>query len=131
MTAKHKLLPGMGCLLFSIFCACSSSSNQQTTLAVPVASCVYAGAKQCFEYFTPTMIQAGEGSCLNSKGTWSSKQACKTEGRVKGCQGDVNGVKAYVFWSYESESGADVVKAFCDGGGSYDVQGETVSVVNP
>lgn len=127
-----------GLMLAVLFIAsgCGSSSGKQAAAGPTIgstASCTYSEAMQCYEYYTPAAVQSNQSGCTDSSGTWSVNSACKKEGKVKGCQATVAGVKTYTFWTYDAEAGPAAIEAFCTAGntqtsGTADVQ---MTVVTP
>ncbi|MEN9826849.1 MAG: hypothetical protein RI953_2594 [Pseudomonadota bacterium] len=110
-----------------------SKQGDVTDVQAPsaLAMCHYETSKQCFEYHSSAVLESEKPFCTLANGSWKDSSGCKKEGRVKGCQIDVGGAKAMVFWSYDPTGGPASVEYFCDSGSDIRVAGATRKIVDP
>ncbi|NBX16265.1 MAG: hypothetical protein EBR09_02755 [Proteobacteria bacterium] len=129
-----RLLLGYSCLVIGISAvSCSKSSSGGSTpgtgALTTTGSCNMSDQNFCFELYTAAIIEQYRTTCAQTQGTFSATTGCKTEGRRKGCQSNLQNVKTYTQWSYD-ETSEDTVEAVCVQMNSQ-AQGVTFTVVNP
>ena len=132
MARKMAMTSLIGLLAALFFPGCSKQENV-TSVQPPsaLAMCYYELSKQCYEYHSAALLESEKPYCSLANGTWKDSASCKKDGKVKGCQIDVGGAKAMVFWSYDATNGPASVDYVCDPSSDIRVAGATRTIVNP
>lgn len=133
-----RLLSAFPCFALGLsVVSCSNSSSGGSTpgtgTLTTTGSCAYADQNLCMELYSTAVIEQYRTYCTQSNGTFSATTGCRTEGRRKGCQHNLQNVKTNTNWAYDDTS-ADLVQSVCLQMASQaqgQAQGLSYTVVNP
>lgn len=112
-----------------IACGKDSNSGGSVPAVFSTTSCDYATTKTCLEFYTAAASDQYKTSCTQGGGVFSANSACKSAGKIKGCQQSFQGVKTLTTWAYDQTSVALIEQA-CSAAVS-NSSGATTTIVTP